>query len=288
MHLLLVDDDGELRSDRSEIVRTSFASAFVNGRVSSYLVKNLGFAAINFFGASCQVRLRPAIVTDRCIESLLRWLSVNKPSRIAFNHFGTDWNLELVGDVAQFETRLRHLVQTQRHTQLSDFMAEVRPAETAHSDPTFQGILDSWNAFGRKAGKATMSRLLHGLTDGRYAIIKHDPMQDSFKIAELGGGYLAFSSRFRTQCRGTELTAQPDAKYGEFVTDAYRRSLERAEPLLENVDAIIDTQDMGRRRIRYRRLVLSRPGMNGENWIVSSSVLDPRIDLRQKRAAQLG
>jgi hypothetical protein len=87
VHLLLIDDFGELRSDRSEVVRTSFASTYISGRVSNYLVKNLGFAAINFFGSSCEVRLRPAIATDRCLASLMRFLSIRRIERIVLNHF---------------------------------------------------------------------------------------------------------------------------------------------------------------------------------------------------------
>jgi hypothetical protein len=287
VHLLLIDDFGELRSDRSEVVRTSFASTYISGRVSNYLVKNLGFAAINFFGSSCEVRLRPAIATDRCLASLMRFLLIRRIERIVLNHFTDDWNLELTGNIEAFERRVNELVRRERRTQINDFLAEPRPVDVVHSDTTFKGILDSWNEFGRNAGKATMSRLLKTVTDGRYAIIRHDPSEDSFRIAELGGGYLSFSPRFRTQCRGTDLAAQPDAEYGKFVADAYRRSLQQSEPIIEDVDAIIATHDMGRRRIRYRRLVLSRPGINGENWIVSSSILDPRIDLREKAVAQL-
>lgn len=285
MHLLLIDDRGELWSETSNVIRTSFASAYADDGFSTYLVKNLGFIAIDIFGNSCQVRVRPALVSQDAFEALIKWLSHNTYDRLALGYFQDDWHLELHATPDLLAHRLLKLINQRQLDRPTDFMAEYRGLEALDDQPELQNLVQNWSKLAGELGSEAASRHLKKLTNGRYMIVTHSRENGRFTISEVGGGYVAYSKNWSREARGIPLERQPDREYGRFAVDGYRKSLEATEPYIDDVDAIITTAKYGRYRVRYRRLII--PGAKtdaGDDVLLSSSVLDERIDLRAKVA----
>ena len=283
MHLLLIDDRGELWSETCNVIRTSFASAYADDGFSAYLVKNLGFIAIDIYGQSCQVRVRPALVSQETFEALIKWLAHNRYERLALGYFDNDWHLELHATPDLLAHRLLKLINVRQLARPKDFMAEYRGADALTDNPELRGLVENWHRLSSKLENEETSRLLKQITNGRYMIVRHSRDSGRFTITEFGTGYVAYTKNWSQEAKGIPLERQPDREYGRFAVDGYRRSLEANAPYVDDVDAIISTAKYGRYRVRYRRLII--PGArteDGDDLLLSSSVLDERIDLRAK------
>jgi hypothetical protein len=126
MSLLLIDDQGQFWRGESRQLRAAYDSPYSGGEFVEYAVKNLGFVAINVYGASCQLRLRPNFIGIRVVEALRDWLSATKIERVVLTTFETGWKDEFV-PAARIHSRLETLVESEKTEQLPDFLATPLP-----------------------------------------------------------------------------------------------------------------------------------------------------------------
>ena len=144
MSLLLIDDQGEIWDGQSRKLRQSFDSPFSGGEFSDYAVANLGFVALNVYGASCQVRLRPAVVSDRTYRALQGWLERTRNERIVLTWLDSDWQNELQRAGPACQRRLEDLMASARRAMPNDFLSRlVLPEELSRNSPLVE-IVRQW------------------------------------------------------------------------------------------------------------------------------------------------
>ena len=160
MRLLLIDDHGEFWSENSEVIRKSFASKMTADGTSSYLVKNLGFIAVDFFGASAQVRLRPSILSQAAFETLAMWLREKNYERIALTYFHHDWCFELFPGEEELMHRLLQLINLHQLSRPSDFIARSSELESVNSYPAPRSLIANWDTLSRELAPESMKRIL--------------------------------------------------------------------------------------------------------------------------------
>ncbi len=279
MRLLLIDDHGELWPENSKVLRKSFASKMSRDGISAYLVKNLGFVAVDSFGASAQVRVRPAILTPAAIDTLLAWMRTVHYERIALAYFDTDWRFILVPSVEALAARLDALMTAQAAARPAEFITRASDVATLAHYPALQSLIDNWEKFSRELSDEALARIVRQLTRGRYVIVKRDASNEHLVMSEAGTGYRTMGKDWAMAARGAPVAEQPDAAYGAWLSQCYERALALNEPIVEDVDAIVTTPEYGRYRLRYKRLMLTPRGTNSD-CLLCSSVLDDRIDLR--------
>lgn len=281
MRLLLIDDRGELWPESSNVIKKSFASTGARDGVSAYLVKNLGFIAIDKFGASLQIRVRPAIVTQAAIETALNWLSRDNFERLLLAYYhDDDWQFELVREPTLMGHRLIQLVNLHQLKRPGDFIAAPSDVATLAHYPALQSLIDHWDKFSRELSPEGLTRIVRQLTRGRYVIVQRDTGSGRLVLAETGGGYRTHGRKWANDMRGAPVEDQQDAAYGRWIAQCYERALAQPGPTVHDVDAIVTTPQFGRYRLRYKRLMLAPRVSEGAPWLLSSSVLDTRIDLR--------
>ena len=83
MNLLMIDDRGELLTGDVVRRRMSFAAVHSTDEFSAYVVKNMGFIALDLYGRSCQIRCRPSILSQPSLERLAAWLASAPADRFA-------------------------------------------------------------------------------------------------------------------------------------------------------------------------------------------------------------
>ena len=88
------------------------------------------------------------------------------------------------------------------------------------------------------------------------------------------------------RARGVPLHEQPDYRYGSAAATAYKAALHSRQPVCEQVDAIVSKTRGANLRLRYMRLILPFEESDGRTCLLSTSLLDPTIDLRS--ALQVG
>ncbi|MEL6299065.1 MAG: hypothetical protein AAFQ45_10895 [Pseudomonadota bacterium] len=280
MRLLIIDDQGELWGESSSVIRTSFASSYADDGFSAYLVKNLGFAALDIYGRSCQVRVRPAITTQATFETLIGWVASNDYQRVALSHFDGDWNLELHASPDLLSHRLMQLINTKQLTRPTDFIAQESSVDTLASYPALKSLVENWDMLTANIDASGLQRILRQLTQGRYTLLRYEDATDQLLIEDTGAGYTTYGKDWPKLARGAPFENQPDPDYGHWLRDTFAEAISSADPLVHNVDAIVSTPTFGRYRLRYKRLILPFHA-KGNTWLLASSAMEDRIDLRQ-------
>ncbi|MGF1650522.1 MAG: hypothetical protein ACFCUN_08725 [Hyphomicrobiaceae bacterium] len=285
MRLILIDDRGELWGQSSPIARRSFAGPSGDEGYTTYLVRNLGFAAIDQFGASLQVRLRPAITSQATFETLMTWLARQTCERVVLNYFDGEWRLELHRSTALLGHRVLELINTLQLARPRDFIARPAPVDSLNDFPVLMSLLRSWPQLRERVHQDGLRRILAQITKDRYTLLRYDPSTRALVIEESGSGYTSYGKDWPKRARGALFEQQPDVDYGHWLRRTYDAALQCEDPLVHDVDAIVSTPEFGRYRLRYKRIILPCHTQAG-TWLLASSTLEDSIDLRVDEALQ--
>jgi len=283
MQLLLIDDQGDLWVDTASTLRASFAPDVPNDTCSNYVVKNLGFVAVDVFGRSCQVRVRPAMVSEASLQTLYAWLETNGFERVALGYFDSDWHLELHAGVGKLKNRLNLLVDGVRVQRPSHFVAEARSLDGLHAYPCLSALIANWSSLRAEPRRSQLIAAVKTLTGGRFTLLKVERDSDRLVIDDTGSGYLTYGSDWPKRARGAPFAKQPDRDYGSWLEETFAPALISDSPLVHDVDAIVSTPAFGRYRLRYKRLILPFE-RDGQRYLLASSAIESGIDLRAARA----
>ncbi len=282
MSLLLIDDQGEIWDGQSRKLRQSFDSPYSGGEFSDYAVANLGFVALNIYGASCQVRLRPSVVSERAYRSLVGWLERSRNERIVLTHLDNDWSNELLRTGPSIQRRLDDLMAGAHRAKPNDFLARRLTATDLPTGP-LRDILENWPTLGVPAGQPALMHLIELSLGQRHVTVKAGTGADKLVFHSFGAELFSNYETWRSCAVGAPIEEMPDRSYGRLVAPGYYDAMAENAPRVEEVDAIIRWPRDGRSRLRYKRLIVPLPGTGEQPLLIGGSILDPRIDLRFAR-----
>lgn len=286
MSLLLIDDQGELWGNAAIELRQSFGPTHADDDLAAYLVKNLGFVAVNAYGRSCQIRVRPSVVSPKALDALIYWLADRRFDRIVSHIFDTDWQIELHGAPEILAHRLLQAMTKRQLIRPGDFIAESIPLETLPNSAVFSSLLQSWPMLSENLHQDGIRNVLHQLTRGRYFLVRQETGSGDVVFQDVGNEFATLDKDWLSSARGMPVESQKDSAYGRWIASKYREIMKRPAITTEKVDAIVSTTKYGRYRVRYNRLILPTTGPNGDKWLLCSSILDERIDLRVQPAVE--
>lgn len=280
MSLLLIDDQGTKWDGSSRQLRVAFDSPYSGGEFVQYAILNLGFIAINVYGASCQIRVRPAMVGDKALDALRQWLTQSKTARCVLSIYFSEWSSELIASPLLALSRVEQLVGESRRAQPQDFLARKVDPNTIADYPVLAMLMREWNRLSNVSGQHVLLNKLKQAFDNRYVMVKKDMGQGSIVFNEVGNGLFTNYETWRACAIGAPVEEQPDRNYGRWIAHTYSDALRAPEPVLEDIDAIVRWPHSGRTRLRYKRLMLPLTHEDGSQLLLSASVMDNRIDLR--------
>jgi hypothetical protein len=284
MLLLLIDDQGEVWRGESRKLRDAFDSPFSGGEFIEYAIKNLGFIAVNVYGSSCQIRLRPKFLGDMTREALRRWLKDRRVDRIVLSHFDSAWIDELIVPQA-LDTRLDAL-SPKRATRTDDFLLRALPIENAprmvvdNTHLVVADIMKSWPTLLREYDTANLLRLLRVAFNEQFVIVQRPNGGDRVLFSEFGDQMYWRYDTWRECAIGAPISEQPDRAYGRWINESYKVAMGSAKPSYEAVDAILQWPDIGRARRRYRRILFPFQENQSGQLLFCGSVDDTNVDLR--------
>jgi hypothetical protein len=285
MNLLLIDDLGELWHGESRRLRAAFDSPYSGGEFIEYAVKNLGFVAINVYGTSCQVRLRPGFATAKALLGFRQWLQRTRCERLVISKYEGGWRDELVRP-AEADRRIEAMVQPDRPQVVDDFIAKPLAPAAMASRPALAELAESWPVIVENYDTDTLVRLLRSAFDDRFVIVRRSPDRQKLTFQEFGGRIYAQYEPWRTCAVGAPIQEQPDRVYGRWISRLYQEATaqsvqgEQAGPRLDAVDAIVRCPHRGRSRFRYKRAIFRLPSGSEGDLFFAGSFEDPSIDLR--------
>ena len=114
------------------------------------------------------------------------------------------------------------------------------------------------------------------LTDRRFLVCSWQDERHVWRVERSGSGY---GNSHLNLSYHQVLGNQPAYQYGCWAHDRYLEVMERARPVVEEVDALMFTPAAGYLRARHRRILAPMIDENGCTVMLSSSVRDNTIDL---------
>jgi len=282
MSVILIDDQGELWRGDSRQLREAFDSPFSGGEFVEYAIKNLGFIALNSYGTSCQLRLRPGFATAKAIMSARDWLLHTKVARVVLTTFEGGWRDELL-QPTKVEGRLDGMLESTVSQRPDDLLRAPLTAAALEARAEVMDIIEGWPHLLSTYEAATLTRLLRTVFGDRFVVVRKADGADRFVFQEIGATMFPGYDPWRTCAIGAPLEEQPDRNYGRWVAKVYREAIETGEPRVEAVDAIMRCPVRGRSRFRYKRLIFPLPQSSTGPLLVGGSFTDTSIDLRIPR-----
>lgn len=279
MWLLLIDDEGEIWRGDSRELRAAFDSPYSGGEFVDYAVKNLGFVAINGYGASCQLRLRSTFVTEKTALSMQEWLKTSRFERVVISRFEQDWSNELLR-LDSAIARLESLFASASSARTNDFLSTTLKPSGLQSKPLISDIIEGWPHLISTYEADLLVRLVRSVIGDQYVVIKEAPAKGKLQFQELGLRMFVRHETWRNCAIGAPIEEQPDRRYGKWVSQVYREVLADGTPRLDSVDVIIRDPILGRSRRRYRRLLLPVLSNSDGGLLIGGSFDDPTVDLR--------
>ncbi|HRD78828.1 MAG TPA: hypothetical protein PK264_23300 [Hyphomicrobiaceae bacterium] len=278
--MVLIDDQGEFWDGASRQLRTAFDSPFSGGEFSSYAVRNLGFVAVDQFGSSCQIRLRPAMVSSKAVAALVEWLHKRSFQRVSAAWFTTDWAYEIFPSLREALGRLASVIEEARTPASSDFKTKAIGPNDVKQANALVALMDRWQSLSGEGRFTELEWLIRQSLGKRYAFVERDDGSSKLVFRELGSGIIDHHQDWRATALGQPLEALPDRAYGQWVNASFEASLAAGAPRIEAVDAIVRWPHRGRTRLRYKRVIVPLAVSSGRPALLGGSILDDSIDLR--------
>jgi hypothetical protein len=291
-HLLLFDDLGNLWDGSSPRLRDSFGSTAATDDFSTYVVMNMGFVAVHGYGRSCEIRLRPRLVTPATFGALQAWLAERKFDRIVTACFDADWVYGLFPSQEAAVAKLVAMLSTAQRARPGDYLSRALAKEdlprTTPLHQALHSLIDNWPMLSQAVHRDGLMNIVRRSLQGRYHIMVADEGQGRLMFGEIGAGFASYSEDWRRQAIGKSISEHEDASYGKWLADCCHKVLASGEVAISDVDAIIQAPKIGRARIRYKRLLLPVRGAGRGMWLLTSSYIDPTIDLRVELLKKTG
>jgi len=280
MLLLLVDDQGEIWRGDSRQLRAAFDSPYSGGEFIEYAVKNLGFIAINVFGASCQARLRPDLVTERAALSLLEWITTTRLDRMVVSAFDKEWSNELLR-MTDVPNRLAQMLTHSGRARPDDFLSRTLDTSSIGNRPLLRDLIHAWPHIVGQYEFDALITLLRGVFKNRLVVVKRPTETPRLLFHEVGEGllYSAYDT-WRACAIGAPVEEQPDRNFGRWVSRIYEEASTESSPRIEAVDAIMRWPHAGRSRHRYKRLIFPFTASDTPRFLIGGTIVDDTIDLR--------
>jgi hypothetical protein len=290
-NLTLIDDLGMVWDGGSPRLRKSFGSPASREEFSTYVVKNMGFIAVHSYGKSCEIRLRPSLVTSVAFRALKDWMTGRNFQRVVTVQFDSDWGYGLHVNQEMALAKIESLLMACRQSRPSDRLSRALkkdelPRVTAEQQ-ALHSLIENWPMLSQSVHREGLWKIINQSLKGRYHLIDAHKSSRELVFREIGKGFISYTDDWLSRAIGQSIELQEDAAYGRWVASVYREALSTCQPMICDVDVITSTRKLGRTRLRYKRVLLPCRSVGGGNWLLNSSIIDTSIDLRTDQVGKV-
>ena len=281
---LLIDDLGNVWSCYATGLERSLGLKASDAQFGDYAVVTRGFVEIRPFARGSEVRLNPSKVSQKAMGTLLYWLRDCAPGSVVLSTFDAGWKHELIADQRQLRDDLMRCADSSPMPAGPFLLRSREPSGTpvGRLIPNLRAALqDARNVDELRSA----SRCFLG---ARFTFFCMPPTGSRLVFAEMGEGYRNPDISWQRMARGLTLEDIGDYYFGRWLAEAHHRVLAANEPIVEDVDALVEWPGRGRVRTRYERLILPFAGPDRSQWLLSTSTLRDDIDLRVEAGDEPG
>ena len=280
MSLLLIDDAGLEWPATSRKLREAFGSPYSGSEFVDYAIANLGFVGIDNYGASCQLRLRPSLVSEACWRGVSKWLRRSRSERVVVSWLGSDWSYELIRSSDVALRRVENLITSTTNARPDDFLSRRLGLDEISPLSSLGQIIRNWATLSAPSGQEKLRQLVEATLGNRYVVTEKSNRDGRVVFQEFGTGLFSKYETWRTCAVGAPMEEQPDRVYGRWVASTYEDVLNVREPSVAEVDAVVRWPHAGRMRMRYRRIIIPLNSTTDRPLLMGGSIINSGIDLR--------
>jgi hypothetical protein len=241
-------------------------------------VQRLGFIAVFQSELIARIVMNRKMATDRAVSTLLVWGAEANLSHVVVSYHGRKCSHRVIHGIEGLRRAVLEIFQGKDRNIADRFLSRrLKPNQVSQHQAL--GTLHGLWSQGKQQSVGSLTDFCNDHLKGRFTVLAKQNAQ--WRIASVGGGYTIYPSSYINASVGTALEDDPDPAYGGWLATSYKVIDQDGQPGLEDVDAIIKTPAMGcMRHLRYRRLVVPFESQAGGQLLVTTSVLDASINLR--------
>ena len=282
MQCVLFDDRGEAWDAGSTRLAEALQSSIMGEELANYTVRNLGFVAVSEDDRAARIRVRPTVVSPVAFSALLYWLHDSAKDRYVLSFLEDEWSHEVVGARDELVRRLMQRVGGRAPDREGDFLHRQRPLHQLSESSPLRAMLNIWSDCNGKYDLERIHPLLEKALDGRFVLVEAPPGNSNLMIRDIGSGLRKPAGQWLARSIGLRVEDQPDYAYGRWVARSYRNVIDRGQPDLGDVDAVISWPQQSRQSFRYKRLLLPFKREDNSAVLLGATLADPTINLRVK------
>ena len=271
---VLVDDDGKIWRTGSPALLRSLRIEERDYDLTSYLVRNLGFARFRAQRAAGRIMVQPRFLTKATYESLVHVMIQNDVERFVIETIDKLKLVEIIPDLEDAVAYLGDLAALGGNVTRQDFYCEPLSLQRLVRTPRLSPLgtlLRRWRSGGGVIRANPADELSDPALRGRTLMIRV-ASGDEVVTEHIGEGFQWITAPMRSAMLGSGASRHPDPGYGRNALVSYQETDRTQTPRLEVVDAVIRVAGCPPSRKRYERLLL--PWTSGSARFVSvASVL---------------
>ena len=248
-----------------------------------FLVRQAGLAAVAIDDVSAHVDFIPALTSPSACLAIMKLLDKHKPDRVALSWFGPDWTHELSGGVKSAQRRISELSISKRGDPNPKFITITEDVEGLASDNPLAQIFEIWRTQGQSFDILRDAEKISESVGGRFFVVGRDgdATDSGVSVAEAGPGWHALGSDWGKRMIGRDVAHQADLSYGKWCADCFRNALEVGRPQISINDVLVRVpHNSNAKRLCYQRMTLPIRTSAGKPALLSTTFVDPSIDLR--------
>ncbi|MBI1774664.1 MAG: hypothetical protein HYR63_04890 [Proteobacteria bacterium] len=275
---LLIDETGALFDASRWEVRLRLGCQGTTSEVIASAVKQRGWIGLAHHATSVEIHMRRTDPAPRTVQLAIDLVMGTLASKIVLVHWGNEWRRETFASPAAAILRIEELMAAvSSSAQAVPFRSTSRTIQDLWRDGNrtlimalqqFQnriGIID--------AGDACALSHLPGM--GTTSVFERPKLSTSLIIRAVSPFVRFYDQRRRPAFEGKDLRQQPNPDYNRWIVDTFDRIIDAGEPLLDDVDAVVQQPDGLPLQMSYRRVAAPYRTPSGSQLIVTTSVLIP-------------
>lgn len=243
--------------------------------LAGYAARNLGYLWIAVSQDVTLLQFRASALTPKTVSEAATFLHACGGRPVALVYFASGWMEEASTDPVVLAARLEILgaMQEPMHRPLY-LRRSGDPDVWQREDRTaLSSLFALWRANGGLLDERVQAFIAGSEIAPRTVFVQ--PVGNKLRVMDSGTGFTIYDDMNRPAAAGCGIAEQPDVGYGTWVEGIYRGVVERGEPAIDDIDAIIEAPGHDPRRRRYRRLALPWRDRKGRRIVTGSSILDP-------------
>jgi hypothetical protein len=276
--LWLIDTGGRVLRVTA-LLQAHFGTRLPATEFADFLARNLGWICVAVGKTRYEVRFRPGKVHDAALAAVADKLRRASAQRYRIAQFCGGWREEEFASATEAITRVMALADGARAAaRAGDFVQSGRRRQDLTATDPLRLLVEAWSSGMR--GAEMLATVANELLNGRFIVAEADGASDDLCIMAQGRDFNLIGQNWLSRVPRLRIADWPDITYGRWVEQSYRRAWQSAEPLIDDLDCIIQWPQLGRRRHRYTRLILPCRSASGSRRLLGAMRFDGNIDLR--------